>query len=57
MSGPEAEPMDGNALPLSHIPPGLPIHNIEMMPGRGAHWRAARAWPPGSWRRRGSTPM
>lgn len=36
MSGPTAEPLDGNALPLSIIPLGLPIHNIEMYPGQGA---------------------
>ncbi len=36
MSGPKAEPVDGNALPLSEIPLGLPIHNIELTPGRGA---------------------
>src|SRR5690606_31860674 len=34
-SGPDAEPAVGNALPLSKIPPGMPIHNIEMQPGRG----------------------
>lgn len=35
MSGSNAEPEPGNALPLSDIPLGLPIHNIEMTPGRG----------------------
>ncbi len=35
-SGPKAEPTEGNALPLAHIPLGLPIHNIELIPGRGA---------------------
>ncbi|CCF82281.1 50S ribosomal protein L2 [Nitrolancea hollandica] len=25
----------GNAMPLSEIPPGTPIHNIELYPGRG----------------------
>lgn len=34
-AGPEVEPMDGNALPLGRIPLGLPVHNIEMVPGRG----------------------
>jgi len=34
-SGPEAEPRLGNCLPLSRIPGGLPIHNIEMTPGQG----------------------
>jgi large subunit ribosomal protein L2 len=34
-SGPDAEPNIGNCLPLSKIPPGTTIHNIEMRPGRG----------------------
>jgi large subunit ribosomal protein L2 len=36
MSGPNAEPVVGNALPLGRIPLGLPIHNLELAPGRGA---------------------
>ena len=35
MSGPEAEPSVGNALPLSQIPLGLFVHNIELVPGKG----------------------
>jgi large subunit ribosomal protein L2 len=35
MSGPMASPDVGNALPLGKIPVGLPIHNIEITPGRG----------------------
>jgi large subunit ribosomal protein L2 len=35
-SGPAAPPDVGNALPLSAVPVGLPIHNIELTPGRGA---------------------
>ncbi|MEC9009504.1 MAG: 50S ribosomal protein L2 [Planctomycetota bacterium] len=35
MSGPSAEPKVGNCLPLSRIPLGTTIHNIEMQPGRG----------------------
>ena len=35
MSGTTAEPKPGNAMPLSAIPTGLPVHNIEMYPGRG----------------------
>jgi large subunit ribosomal protein L2 len=35
MAGPTAEPEPGNALPLSHIPLGLPVHNIELTQGRG----------------------
>src|SRR5437588_426821 len=34
-SGPTAEPRLGNCLPLSRIPTGLQIHNIEMQPGGG----------------------
>jgi large subunit ribosomal protein L2 len=36
MSGPDAEPSVGNALPLSNIPVGTSVHNIEMIAGRGA---------------------
>ena len=35
MSGPGAEPKGGNCMPLSRIPLGTTIHNIEMQPGRG----------------------
>jgi large subunit ribosomal protein L2 len=35
-SGPDAEPQVGNALPLEKIPLGLPVHNLELIPGRGA---------------------
>tara|TARA_Y100000588_G_scaffold66035_1_gene66222 strand:- start:3475 stop:4344 length:870 start_codon:yes stop_codon:yes gene_type:complete len=34
-SGPNAEPESGNALPLSNVPPGTPIHNIELTNGKG----------------------
>ncbi len=34
-SGDEAEPRLGNCLPLSKIPMGLEVHNIEMNPGQG----------------------
>jgi large subunit ribosomal protein L2 len=34
-SGPEAPPTVGNCLPMSRIPLGTTIHNIEMRPGRG----------------------
>ena len=36
MSGPTAPPEIGNSLPLRTIPVGLPIHNIELTPGKGA---------------------
>jgi large subunit ribosomal protein L2 len=35
MSGPDAEPLTGNALPLEKIPLGLTVHNVELEPGRG----------------------
>jgi large subunit ribosomal protein L2 len=35
-NGPDAPPNVGNCLPLSRIPLGATIHNIEMQPGRGA---------------------
>ena len=35
-SGQDAEVKVGNALPLSHIPMGIPIHNLELVPGKGA---------------------
>ena len=34
-SGPDAPPSVGNCLPLSAIPLGMDIHNIEVQPGRG----------------------
>jgi len=34
-SGPDAELRTGNALPLSNIPTGMMVHNIELVPGRG----------------------
>lgn len=36
MSGPTAAPEVGNALPLSVIPIGTVVHNIELRPGQGA---------------------
>ncbi|AIG66032.1 50S ribosomal protein L2 [Weissella tructae] len=34
-SGPEADIKVGNAMPLSNIPDGTQIHNIELKPGKG----------------------
>lgn len=34
-AGPTAPLKPGNALPLGNIPPGISIHNIEMVPGHG----------------------
>jgi len=35
-SGPSAAPDIGNSVQLKNIPVGLPIHSIEMIPGKGA---------------------
>jgi large subunit ribosomal protein L2 len=35
MSGPEADILVGNALPLKKIPAGTVVHNIELRPGKG----------------------
>jgi large subunit ribosomal protein L2 len=34
-SGEKAEPKAGNCMPLGSIPLGLPVHNVELTPGRG----------------------
>ena len=36
MSGPEADILVGNALPLKNIPAGTTVHNVELRPGKGA---------------------
>ncbi|MBI4464080.1 MAG: 50S ribosomal protein L2, partial [Acidobacteria bacterium] len=36
VSGPEADILVGNALPLKNIPLGTTVHNIELRPGKGA---------------------
>jgi large subunit ribosomal protein L2 len=35
LSGPEADILTGNALPIKNIPVGTIIHNIELKPGKG----------------------
>ena len=35
MSGSGCEPVNGNSMPLSDVPVGLQIHNIELHPGKG----------------------
>ncbi len=35
-SGPEADILVGNALPIKNIPAGTIVHNIELRPGKGA---------------------
>jgi large subunit ribosomal protein L2 len=34
-SGPDADILIGNALPLKNIPPGTVVHNVELKPGKG----------------------
>jgi large subunit ribosomal protein L2 len=36
MSGPQADILPGNALPIRNIPLGTLVHNVELHPGRGA---------------------
>ena len=36
MTGPDADILPGNALPIANIPVGTVIHNIELHPGNGA---------------------
>lgn len=44
VSGPDADIKPGNALPLSAIPMGTMVHNVELLPGKGAQLvRAAGA--------------
>ena len=35
MNGPDAEVTVGNCLPLSKVPVGTMVHNIELLPGKG----------------------
>lgn len=35
LSGDDAEPRVGNAMPLRRVPLGMSIHNLELQPGRG----------------------
>ncbi len=35
LSGPEADILTGNALPIKNIPLGTQVHNIELKPGKG----------------------
>jgi large subunit ribosomal protein L2 len=41
VSGPEADILVGNALPLKNIPAGTVIHSIELQPGKGAQMARA----------------
>ncbi len=35
LAGPDVDVRPGNSMPISHIPTGTMIHNIELQPGRG----------------------
>ena len=35
LSAPDAPPEVGNSLPLKFVPVGMPVHNLELLPGRG----------------------
>lgn len=35
VSGERVEPRVGNCMPLASIPPGLEVHNVELIPGQG----------------------
>jgi large subunit ribosomal protein L2 len=41
VSGPDADILVGNALPLKNIPAGTFVHNIELSPGKGAQMARA----------------
>lgn len=41
VSGPEADILVGNALPLKNIPAGTVVHNIELRPGKGGQMARA----------------
>jgi len=41
LSGPDADILVGNALPLKNIPAGTVVHNVELKPGRGAQMARA----------------
>ena len=41
MSGPGADILVGNALPMRHIPPGTIVHNVELRPGKGGQMARA----------------
>lgn len=55
VSGPTADIKAGNALPLSEIPVGTLVHNIEMQPARADRSPRRRARARSSWPRKAST--
>ena len=57
MSGPEAEVKVGNCLPLANIPVGTEIHNIEMIPGKGAQLVRAAGNSAQLWQKKENTQL
>ena len=55
VSGPDAEARVGNAIPLSRIPLGTTIHNIELIPARAARSSGPPARRRSSWPRKASS--
>ena len=45
MTGPDADILPGNCLPISKIPVGELLHCIELYPARGPSWSAPPVWP------------
>src|SRR5581483_7228726 len=52
VSGPEADILVGNALPLKNIPPGTVVHNVELRPGK---WPARQGLKSGWYRKKASS--
>lgn len=55
-SGESADIKPGNCLPLSAIPLGTMVHNVELNPGRGAQLAVRPECPLRSWPRRTDMP-
>ncbi len=56
VAGPDAEARVGNALPITNIPLGTTIHNIELVPGRGGQIVRSAGVAPSCWPRKATTP-
>ena len=54
-AGNSVEPKVGNALPLSAIPLGASVHNVELVAGRPQCWPVGHRQQPRSWLRAGET--
>jgi large subunit ribosomal protein L2 len=55
-SGPDADILVGNALPLKNIPSGTTVHAIELRPGRARRWPVRPGRRPNWWLKKASTP-